>query len=247
MILVSGNGKLAKELEKLSTDSLLINILSRKEMDITDEYRVSDVIKDLMMKPNYPKYFVHTAALTKPMDVNDRNPIMSLDTNVLGTANVAKICSKYGIKFIYISTDFVYESHKNPVFYKEVYLTWPRQMADEESRVKPSNNYGWSKLGGECVTKLISNSLILRCSLCDIPFRHKFAFDDVYRNSITHKDVADIILKVKDEVGIINVGGEHRSVYEFVSQYQKVDAISGLKITPSLCLNTEKLKKLLNE
>ena len=46
MILVSGNGKLAKELEKLSTDSLLINILSRKEMDITDEYRVSDVIKD---------------------------------------------------------------------------------------------------------------------------------------------------------------------------------------------------------
>ena len=170
MILVSGNGKLAKELKKLSTDSLLINILSRKEMDITDEYGVSDVIKDLMMKPNYPKYFVHTAALTKPMDVNDRNPIMSLDTNIVGTANVAKMCSKYGIKFIYISTDFVYESHKNPAFYKEV---------NEESKVKPSNNYGWSKLGGECVTKLISNSLILRCSLCDIPFRHKFAFDDV--------------------------------------------------------------------
>ena len=49
MILVSGNGKLAKELKKLSTDSLLINILSRKEMDITDEHRVSYVIKDLMM------------------------------------------------------------------------------------------------------------------------------------------------------------------------------------------------------
>ena len=24
------------------------------------------------MKPNYPKYFVHTAALTKPMRVNDK-------------------------------------------------------------------------------------------------------------------------------------------------------------------------------
>ena len=78
MILVSGNGKLAKELEKISTDSLPINILSRKQMDITDEYEVSNIIKDYMMKPNYPKYFVHTAALTKPMDVNDRNPIMSL-------------------------------------------------------------------------------------------------------------------------------------------------------------------------
>ena len=179
MILVSGSGKLAKELEKLSTKSLPINILSRKEMDITNEYEVSNVMKDLMMKPNYPKYFIHTAALTKPMDVNDRNPLMSLDTNIVGTANVAKMCSKYGIKFVYISTDFVYGD---------------KELVDEESELKPSNNYGWSKLGGECVARLIENSLILRCSLCDIPFRHKVAFNDVFRNSITHKDVANIIL-----------------------------------------------------
>jgi dTDP-4-dehydrorhamnose reductase len=156
------------------------------------------------------------------------------------TANVAKVCSKYGIKFIYISTDFVYDSEKT-------YRGKWSPAVYEDSKVKPSNNYGWSKLGGECVTKLISNSLILRCSLCDIPFRHKVAFDDVYRNSITHKEVADIILKVKDEVGVINVGGEHQSVHEFVSQYQKVDATPGSKIAPSLCLNTEKLKELLNE
>ena len=232
MILVSGNGILANELLKLSTDDLSITILSKKEMDITDEYKVSDVIKSFMMKPDYPKYFVHTAALTKPMDVNDRNPIMSLTTNIVGTANIARICYKYGIKFIYISTDFVYSSDES---------------VDEESEVKPLNNYGWSKLGGECVTKLIPNSLILRCSLCDIPFRHKVAFDDVYRNSIIHKEVADIILKVRDEVGVINVGGEHQSVYEFVSQYQEVDTASGSKIAPSLQLNIEKLKGILNE
>ena len=232
MILVSGNGKLAKELKKLSTDSLLINILSRKEMDITDEHRVSYVIKDLMMKPNYPKYFVHTAALTKPMDVNDRNPIMSLDINIVGTANVAKVCSKYGIKFIYISTDIVYGDE---------------ELADEESQVKPANNYGWSKLGGECVTKLVEDSLILRCSLCDIPFRHKFAFEDVYRNSITHKEVADIILKVRDEVGIVNVGGEYQSVYNFVSKYQLVEKASGSHIAPSLRLDTKKLMSIIDE
>ena len=54
-------------------------------------------------------------------------------------------------------------------------------------------------------------------------------------------------LKIKDEVGIINVGGEHKSVYEFVSQYQKVDTASGAKIAPSLQLNIEKLKGILNE
>ena len=47
MILVSGSGKLAKELEKLSTKSLPINILSRKEMDITND-EIEDIkVKDL--------------------------------------------------------------------------------------------------------------------------------------------------------------------------------------------------------
>ena len=65
MILVSGNGKLAKELGKLSTDSLPVTILSRKEMDITDGYMVSDVIKDFMMNteeinnPEYNKYITN--------------------------------------------------------------------------------------------------------------------------------------------------------------------------------------------
>ena len=232
MILVTGNGRLAKELEKLSTDTLPIITLSRREMDITNEYMVSDVIKKFMIKPDFPKYLIHTAALTKPMDVNDRNPIMSMDTNVVGTAYVAKVCSKYGIKFIYISTDFVYGDSS---------------LVDENSEVKPSNNYGWSKLGGECIAKLISDSLILRCSLCDIPFRHKFAFDDVYRNSITHTDVANIITKVKDEVGIINVGGEYQSVYDFVSKHQEIKKASGSHLAPSLNLNVDKLMSIIDE
>jgi|TARA_R100000234_G_scaffold109665_1_gene81612 dTDP-4-dehydrorhamnose reductase len=232
MILVSGDGKLARALVDLSSDDIQITKLPKKVMDITDEYEVSEVIKRYMTQPDYPKYFVHTAALTKPMNINDRNPIMSLSTNIVGTANVAKICHKYGIKFIYISTDFVYNS---------------KDKVNEESGLKPSNKYGWSKLGGECVTKLIPDSLILRCSLCDIPFRHKLAFDDVYRNSIIHKDVAKIILKVKDETGVINVGGKYQSVFDFVSNHQDVNKASGKNIAPSLSLNIEKLKELINE
>ncbi len=232
MILVSGDGKLARALVDLSSDNLQVTKLPKKVMDITDEYEVSEVIKQYMTQPDYPKYFVHTAALTKPMNINDRNPIMSLSTNIVGTANVAKICHKYGIKFIYISTDFVYSS---------------KHKVSEESGLKPSNKYGWSKLGGECVTKLIPDSLILRCSLCDIPFRHKLAFDDVYRNSIIHKDVAKIILKVKDETGVINVGGKYQSVFDFVSNHQDVNKASGKNIAPSLSLNIEKLKELINE
>jgi len=230
MILVTGNGTLASELVKLSTDDTPIVSLSRKNMDITDEHVVSDVIKKFVVTPNKPRYLIHTAALTKPMEINDSNPIDSLSVNIVGTSNVAKICHKYGIKFIYISTDFVYDGDG---------------LMSEDSPVKPSNNYGWSKLGGECVTRLIPNSLILRCALCDIPFRHEIAFNDVYRSSITHEDIAPLILKLKDEVGVINLAGETKTVYDFVSQYQTINSGGGERISPSIRVNTQKLKGLL--
>ena len=232
MILVTGNGTLASELVKLSTNVNPIISLSRKNMDITDKYAVSDVIKKYVVTPNKPRYLIHTAALTKPMEINDSNPIDSLSVNIVGTSNVAKICHKYGIKFIYISTDFVYDGDG---------------LMSEDSPVKPSNNYGWSKLGGECVTRLIPNSLILRCALCDIPFRHEIAFNDVYRSSITHEDIAPLILKLKDEVGVINLAGETKTVYDFVSQYQTIKSGGGEQISPSITVNIQKLKGLLNE
>ena len=233
MILVTGNGKLGKELVKLSTTDVPIISLSKKDMDITNEYQVSDVIKHYMMLPNYPKYLIHTAALTKPMDVNDRNPILSLDTNIIGTANVAKICNKYGIKFIYISTDFVYEADKV-------------NLHKEDSSVNPSNKYGWSKLG-ECIARLIDNHLILRCALCDIPFRHKYAFDNIIRSSITHKDVADIIIKVKDEKGVINIGNNFTSMYNFVSKYQSVKKGTSTNNASSIRLCINKLRRVIDE
>ena len=229
MILVTGNGALAQELIKYSSlpwVGMPIISLSKKEMDITSEEQVSNTIKKYMMMPDFPKYVIHTAALTKPMSVNDKNPIMSIDTNIVGTANIAKICYKYDIKFIYISTDFVYDSRINDVI---------------------NEHYGWSKLGGECVSHILPNSLTLRCSLCDIPFRHKAAFDNVYRTPITHKDAAKLILKVKDQTGIINIGGDIQTVYDFVIKHQSINPTTykgnSSQVT-SIKLDTTKLTQL---
>tara|TARA_B100000579_G_scaffold438043_2_gene471311 strand:- start:5122 stop:5814 length:693 start_codon:yes stop_codon:yes gene_type:complete len=230
MILITGNGTLAQELIKNSKIPTIS--LSKREMDITNEEQVSNVIKKYMMMPDFPKYIIHTAALTKPMDINDKNPITSVDVNIVGTANIAKICHKYGIKFIYISTDFVYNNG----------------LCDEESSLKPINSYGWSKLGGECVAHVVPNSLILRCSLCDIPFRHKAAFNNIYRTSITHKDAAKLILKVKDEIGIINIGGPVQTVYDFVKKHQDVESLkykgNNSQVT-SIKLDTTKLNNII--
>ena len=236
MILVTGNGRLAKELEKLSTDTLPIITLSRREMDITNEYMVSDVIKKFMIKPDFPKYLIHTAALTKPMDVNDRNPIMSMDTNVVGTANVAKVCSKYGIKFIYISTDFVYGDSS---------------LVDENSEVKPSNNYGWSKLGGECSVKLYENSLILRIAMMNKPILYPKALTDVKRSLLFDEDAAKITLKLLDNFGTINVGYEPKSIYDFTKEHNpnvgkiSLSEVGDIKLPSNTSVNVGKMKKLL--
>ena len=237
MILVTGNGALAKELVKYSSlpwVGMPIISLSRREMDITNEEQVSDTIKKYMMMPDFPKYIIHTAALTKPMSVNDKNPIMSIDTNIVGTANIAKMCYKYDIKFIYISTDFVYDSRIE-------------EEVSENDGLKPINNYGWSKLGGECVSHIIPNSLTLRCSLCDIPFRHKSAFNNIYRTSITHKDAAKEIIHMKDETGIINIGGDVKTVYDFVKEYQDINPTTykgnSSQVT-SIKLDTTKLNNI---
>jgi dTDP-4-dehydrorhamnose reductase len=233
MILVTGNGNLANELKaQISQNNMNGEILSKQQMDITDKCEVFEVIKNYMMKPDYPRYLIHTAAITKPTKICDINPILSIDTNIVGTSNVAEACNKYGIKFIYISSDFVYP---------------PNKKSNENDAVGPTNGYGWSKLGGECVTRLIPNSLILRCALCDIPFRHEIAFKDVFRNSIKHSDAAKIILSIMDETGVINVGGECMPVYDFVSKYQKISGKNGNGITPSVELDIEKLKELINE
>ena len=73
------------------------------------------------------------------------------------------------------------------------------------------------------------------------------AFDDVYRSSITHKDVAPLILKLKDEIGVINLAGDTDTVYNFVSKHQKIKKGIGKEVSPTLRIGTQKLKELLGE
>ena len=227
-ILITGSdGRFGKVLKIFRTNKKLI-FKNKKQLNILSTKSIRRNL--LKIKPNY---ILHLAGLSRPMSIHERDIVKSIDLNIIGTCNIVKEASRLNIKVIYLSTNYVYQGTKGNY--------------NEDDPIKPWNNYGWSKLGGECISRIIPNSLILRCSLCDIPFRHKIAFDDVYRNSITHKDVARLVLKLKEEVGIINVGGEYQSVYEFVSKHQNVKKGSGSKIAPSLELDISKLKDIINE
>ena len=148
-----------------------------------------------------PDYFIHAAALTRPMSLHEEDPRASVATNIVGTSNVVMACMKHGVKLVYISTDYVYPGD--------------RGNYSEDDPLLPFTKYGWSKLGGECAVHIYDNSLILRMCMANKPFPHENALADVTKSFVYDDDAAKITLQLLDEVGIINVGGRAETVYEF--------------------------------
>ena len=228
-IVVSGGyGRFATVLKK-TINSKNYYFPSKSQMNILN---ISSLEKYLKLKK--PKYFIHSAALSRPMNIHDKKISKSIDLNIIGTCNVVKVCEKLNIKIIYFSTGYVYPGIKGNY--------------TEEDAIKPINKYAVSKLGGECAVKMYHNSLILRIMMCEKPFIHKSAFYDIKTNFIFQEDVAKMIPKLLNRKGIINIGGKIQSVYNFAKKYNnKIKKVSGRKIfPPNPSMNLTKLKKILN-
>ena len=147
------------------------------------------------------------------------------------------VCKKFNAKVIYFSTSYVYPGKRGN--YKET------------DPVLPSNNYSWSKLGGECAVQMYKNSLILRVCMTERPFIHKKAFTDVKLNFIFHDQICDLLKKIINKTGILNLGGPTKTVYNFAKQYNsKVKKMSSkdlksVKFPKNASMNMNKLKNAL--
>ena len=229
IVLSGGNGRFASVLKK-TVSSKKYFFPNKKELDILNLKSIERYLKKVK-----PKYFIHAAALSRPMKIHDKHISKSIDLNIIGTCNVVKICEKLKIKLIYFSTGYVYPGIKGN--YKE------------EDPLKPINNYAISKLGGECAVMMNKNSLILRITMCEKPFIHKSAFHDVKTNFIFQEEVAKHIPKLLNKSGIINIGGKIQSVFDFAKKYNKeIKRISGKKqFPPNPSMNISKFLKIINK
>ena len=214
IVISGGNGRFASVLKK-TISSKNYFFPNKKKLNILKPETIERYLKKIK-----PKYFIHAAALSRPMKIHETQISKSIDLNIIGTCNVVKICKKLKIKLIYFSTGYVYPGTKGN--YKE------------HDPLKPINNYALSKLGGECAVKMYKNSLILRITMCEKPFIHNSAFYDVKTNFIFQDDVAKQIPKLINKSGIINIGGKTQSVYNFAKKYnKKIKKKSGRKLFPA--------------
>ena len=201
IVFTGGSGRFASEFKKIKS-KYKIYYPSRKQLNITNLKSVRKYLQKIK-----PKYFIHCAGLSRPMDLHEKKISLSISTNIVGTANVVIACAERKVKLIYFSTNYVYPGLKGNY--------------SEDHPVLPINNYAVSKLGGECAVKLYKNSLILRICMTEKPFVHDVAFKDVEMNFMYHEDFAKILLKLINKKGIINIGGKKQSVFKFVKKSKK--------------------------
>ena len=225
IIVTGGNGRFAQELRKINSKFDFI-FRNKKQLNILS---LSSIKKNL--KKFNPDYVLHLAGLSRPMSIHEKDINKSIDLNILGTANVVKVCSERNKKLIFFSTSYVYPGTKGNYKESDPLLPW--------------NNYGWSKLGAESTVQMYKNSLIIRACMTERPFIHKYAFSNVKSNFIFHDDFAKIFIKNINKKGIINIGGKSQTIFQFAKKYnKKIKKIKSKGELPKkMDMNLTKLKK----
>ena len=232
IVVTGGSGRFAQSLKKIRSKYSFIY----PNKDLLDISNLNSIKKFLIKSK--PHSVLHLAGLSRPMSIQDKEIGKSIDLNIIGTANLVKVCSKLSIKLIYFSTSYVYPGKKGNYSEKDALLPW--------------NNYAWSKLGGECAVQMYKNSLVLRVCMTEKPFIHKKAFANVKLNFIFHEELAKLLIKLFDKKGIFNLGGPSKTVYDFAKKYNKKvkkiyikkNSLYNFPLKPFM--NLSKLKKIIN-
>ena len=199
-ILVTGSTSRFCKFLKDDLKNFLVYFTNKNNFDILNYGKMKSFIKNKKID-----YFIHIAGLSRPMDMHEKDINLSINLNIIGTANIVKLCNDFKIKLIYFSTSYVYPGKFGG--YKE------------SDALLPINNYAWSKLGGEASVHLYKNSLILRLCMTDYPFTHKKAIKGAKSSFIFNKSVSKLIPFLLDEYGVLNVGGEERDIFEFTRRF----------------------------
>jgi len=192
--------------------------VSSYKVDIRDKKSLDDLI--LSIKPDIA---IHTAAITD-VDFCEQDKESAYEINVNGSRNVLDAIKKLSGKFIYISSDYVFDGNKG--YYKE------------EDIPNPLNYYGLTKLKGEILSLEYDKSLIIRTSIYGFnPKGTKEGIEgiiknvregliiqapfDMYNSIISVNMLSKIIYRLISEnvKGICHIGTKGRiSRYEFMEK-----------------------------
>lgn len=177
-ILITGSsGFVGKDLfEELKTSHEVAGIDRNKsewadrEIDLTNEKAVKTTIEEIK-----PDIIIHSAALTN-VDYCEAHREEAYAINVGSTKHLVDIVRNTRVKFIFISSDYVYEGDKGNF--------------DEKSPTRPINWYGQNKLDAERVIQTLKDYVILRTGVVfGWDTKGKNFFMQLYENQKNKKEM----------------------------------------------------------
>ncbi len=201
-----------------------------RELDITEKQE----LKSLLQESN-PDVVINTVAIST-IDACERDKEQCDDINVDPTRTIVEHCqSRPMVKYIFFSTDHVFDGRKEKEY-------------TERDATHPLNYYGKTKeLGEQLISSALQNYVIIRpCLVFGWPQRQQRqnlfstiyttlkqqkefrAYKDKIRSPCYLDDLPPVVEQVirKDKKGLLLVGGETMSLYDFawkIAEYFHLD------------------------
>ena len=194
IFLTGGNGHLGKMLVNYLQKDHDVLAPNSEECNILDAHNLFNIIKDFE-----PNIVIHLAAFVDTFKCEEHK-IDALDINVLGTLNIVKACMSLDCKFIYVSSEYVFNGDKGQYTIND--------------RLDPINVYGKTKSAAEYITSVLPNYQIIRA-----PFVKKVypeVFTDQYCSRYFLDEIVEKISKniFKNNEKIIHISSKRISLYE---------------------------------
>lgn len=147
VLLTGGKGMLGRTLVRELGGEFGVVPTDLPGADITDESSIEAVFVK-----HSPDVVIHCAAMTA-VDRCETERDMAFRLNETGSANVAAVCNRHGIRLIAISTDYVFDGDAN------------RPYSESDRPTGGRTVYGQSKFAGEeAVRRLCPNHVVARIS-----------------------------------------------------------------------------------
>lgn len=144
--ITGADGQLGQALANNYAAQHELTLLNRQALDISDAALCKKMIDT--HKPN----IIINAAAYNAVDKAEEEQTLAMAINAKGPGHLAELCAEQDIRFIHISTDFVFSGHSHR----------PYQTDDKTA---PVNTYGKSKLLGEqAVLKASKQHVVIRTS-----------------------------------------------------------------------------------
>jgi len=131
VVVIGGNGQLGRDVSSAFTDEgHAVTSLTHQDVEISSLESVRETLS-----VSSPELVVNTSAFHH-VEKCEAEPALAFAVNGIGARNLAQVTQETGATLMHISTDYVFDGHKNRPY-------------TEEDTPAPLNVYGNTKLSGE--------------------------------------------------------------------------------------------------